>query len=550
MRLLLLNLLVLCVLFAAPFSPAQIWWEPPEKREGPVDKLRVDAAITLGVEFLKKKQRQNGSFPGHGKAYPMGMTALCLLTLAKSGVQLSDPAVTRALDYVRYMPFKKTYSTGCLLMALEALHPENAEEWAKAGVKFLLDTRQVRHGGTWGYPANNYKKTGNLGRPDLSNTQYAVLGLRSGKRLGVKVPAEAFTDVVEFLTRNQRDMGAFNYLGNQQGTGSMTTAGLGIIAIAESAVGKTEVYSRIRADGKTAFKNGMKWFIKNYTVEWNPFGDEGGRNKRQLAYYLYGIERFCDIRGIQFVGEHDWYDDGARFLLANQGHEGNWGRMENTCFAILFLSRSNLSVSREIRTEAVAGRRAELKQQRRTRKARLKPPDRSLVPYIRDWLVIGPIRVRKGNPLDLQEHPRPRGKPSAGAISLKKKWCLYRSPTDCIDLEKFLKKGDRRLAYAATHFRVQEKQDALLWLGTRDAWRIWLNGREVQSRQVRGLNGKDRWRIPCKFRKGINTMILLLEDFNYEWTFHCRVSDPEGAAIPGLLNSTSIARLRKMARNR
>ena len=541
-------LLLLFGVLAGPVPHAQMWWEPPEKGKGPVDELRVDAAITLGVEHIKSKQKKNGSFPGHEGSFPMGMTALCLLTLVKSGVQPSDPAISRALDHLRYMPFRKTYSTGCMLMALEAIHPPNCKEWAEAGVKFLLETRQVKRGGTWGYPDNDWEKTGTLGRPDLSNTQYAILGLRSARRLGVKVPPAAFTDVVEFLVDDQLEKGAFRYEGAHRGSGSMITAGLGIITIAEEVVGKTGTYARIRGEARAAFKRGMNWFKKNYCIEWNPYGDLGARNKQWMAYYLYGIERFCDIRGMSRVGEHDWYKEGARFLLANQGHEGNWGCLEDTCFALLFLSRSHLSVSREIRTEAVEKWRDALERRRAVREARLKPPDPNHVPYVRSWLVLGPFRVKDQNALDLRNHPRPGKKPNRGLVTLKKRWHLYESPTDSVDLEKFLGGGDRRLAYVATHFHVPAEEEVLLWLGTRDAWRVWVNGKEIQSRMVNAMNGKDRWRIPCMFKRGTNTIIALLEDDGYEWTFHFRISDPEGFAVPGLLNSPSFLKLRKMVK--
>jgi len=538
---------VSCLLLAWD-AAAQVWWEPPEKGAGPVDELKVDAAITIGVEQIKAKQKPDGSFPGFEKDFPMGMTALCLLTMVKSGVQPSDPAVTKALDYLRYLPFKKTYSTGCLLMALEAIHPKGAREWAEAGVKFLLETRQVNHGGTWSYPDNNYRETGQLGRPDLSNTQYAVLGLRSAKRLGVKVPAEAFTDVVRFLTRSQKELGAFHYEGGAQGSGSMTTAGLAIITIAEQAVGKSAASAKERAGARAAFKKGMAWFERNFTVEWNPLGDNGARNKGWLAYYLYGIERLCDVRGIKRVGGHDWYAEGARFLLANQSHDGQWGKLEDTCFALLFLSRSHLSVSREIRTEAVADRRAELEGRRREWDARVRPPDPAQVPYVRDWLVLGPFRVKDDNPLDLKAFPRPKGPVRAGAAVLKKRWHAYESPDDAVDLEKLLHGGDRRLAYVATHFHVREAGDVLLWFGTRDSWRVWVNGKEVDSRNVRAMNGPDKWRIPCSFKAGINTVIILAEDHGYEWTFWFRVSDPEGFAIPGLLHASSKSRLKRMVK--
>jgi len=546
-RTLVFGVVVAFATLAGPVAPAQIWWEPPEKGEGAVDELKVDAAITLGVEFLKKKQRKNGSFPGHDQQYPMGMTALCLLTLVKCGVQPFDPAVTRAVDYVRYMPFRKTYSTGCMLMALEALHPKDARQWAEAGVKFLLESRDVRRGGRWSYPNDEWRTSGNVGHVDLSNSQYAILGLRSARRLGVKVPPEAFTDLVSFLVKDQREQGAFRYRGDHDdGTGSMSTAALAIITIAEQEAGKSHEFKKIRADAKDAFKKGMKWFEKNYTVEWNPYGDTGSRSKNNLAYYLYGIERLCDIRGMKTVGDHRWYDDGARFLLANQQPNGSWGSHENTCFALLFLRRAHLSISRELRTESVADRRQELNRRRRSRGKQVRPPDPARVPFVREWLVLGPFAVKNGNAMDSRQNPRLRGKPKAGAVARNKRWQLLKSASDAVNLEEILKPGNRRVAYAACHFHVPREEPVILWLGSPHGWRVWVNGDEVMSRQVKGMGGKDRWRMAWTLRKGFNTVVLLLEDGPREWNFHFRVSDPEGSAVPGLLHAPSTARLKRM----
>jgi len=546
-RALLCGLVIALAASAGPPAPAQLWWEPPEKGEGAVDELKVDAAITLGVEYLKRKQRPDGSFPGHDKAFPMGMTSLCLLTLVKCGVQPLDPAVTNALKYVRYMPFRKTYSTGCMLMALEALHPKDAKAWAEAGVKFLLETRDVAQGGRWSYPNDAWKSTGKLGYVDLSNSQYAILGLRSARRLGVKVPPEAFTDLVAFLTKDQREQGAFRYRGDHDdGTGSMSTAALAIITIAEQEAGKSRAFKKIRGDAKAAFKKGLLWFEKNYTVEWNPHGDTGSRSKNNLAYYLYGIERLCDIRGMKTVGDHRWYDDGARFLLANQRPNGSWGSNENTCFALLFLRRAHLSISRELRTESVAERRKELNRRRRSRGKQVRPPDPREVPFVRDWLVLGPFAVKDENAMDPRRHPRVKGRPKAGAVARNKRWQLLESGSDAVNLEEVLKPGHRRVAYVASYFYVPREAPVILWLGSPHGWRVWVNGDEVMSRQVKGMGGKDRWRMAWTFRKGFNNVMVLLEDGRREWNFHFRVSDPEGRAIPGLLHAPSTARLKRM----
>ena len=60
-------------------------------------------------------------------------------------------------------------------------------------------------------------------------------------------------------------------------------------------------------------------------------------------YYLYGLERMGALVGVAFLGEHDWYQEGARYLVARQDEEGSWQGgtdLSETCFALLFLKRA------------------------------------------------------------------------------------------------------------------------------------------------------------------------------------------------------------------
>ena len=71
----------------------------------------------------------------------------------------------------------------------------------------------------------------------------------------------------------------------------------------------------------------------------------GGGN---VLYYLYGLERAGRLSGRRFFGAHDWYREGAEFLIKNQlPRDGSWrgnGHGETdeivaTSFALLFLSK-------------------------------------------------------------------------------------------------------------------------------------------------------------------------------------------------------------------
>lgn len=74
--------------------------------------------------------------------------------------------------------------------------------------------------------------------------------------------------------------------------------------------------------------------------------------------YLYGLERAGDLLGLRFFGKHDWYREGAEFLIGAQQAGGSWpgvakgapnahGETEllRTCFALLFLKRATIPPS-------------------------------------------------------------------------------------------------------------------------------------------------------------------------------------------------------------
>jgi hypothetical protein len=75
-------------------------------------------------------------------------------------------------------------------------------------------------------------------------------------------------------------------------------------------------------------------------VPWfNPRGDE--------FYFLWALERVAVAYGLKTIGNRDWYAWGAEVLLARQQRggvwEGQYGESVDTCFALLFLRRANLS---------------------------------------------------------------------------------------------------------------------------------------------------------------------------------------------------------------
>ncbi len=72
-----------------------------------------------------------------------------------------------------------------------------------------------------------------------------------------------------------------------------------------------------------------------------------------MLYYLYGLERVGRLTNQRFIGRHDWYREGAEYLVSKQDRlSGFWkgvGLAEDnphigTSFALLFLSKGRRPV--------------------------------------------------------------------------------------------------------------------------------------------------------------------------------------------------------------
>ena len=298
--------------------------------------LKVNKAIDRGVEWLMQKQYLDGSFVDYMAGYPTGCTALGLYTLLKSGVSKKHLAVRKAAAFLRVHRPAKTYSTACQLLAFVALGKAEDEELIGDLVAQLLQFQKSNGG--WGYPG---------GAVDLSNTQYAALALHMASLKGHKVPRRAWIKLASCALRHLRETeknayapAGFGYRPGTTATGSMTSAGIGTLAICDLQL------RRKNNEVSVAIKRGIQWLGRYFSPSSNMFAP----NQTWVYYYLYGLERAGGLTGEDRFGPHDWYRAGARWLVGKQATEGAWPvgaskTATNTCFALLFLSKATGSVT-------------------------------------------------------------------------------------------------------------------------------------------------------------------------------------------------------------
>jgi len=373
-------------------------WEPDSRDF----RKRVNDAIRRGEEFLEKS---NPSGIG-----PVALTALTLLKSNPDRdrpavarllelVRQAQPDRTyelavciQALE-AYYEPANETEQlrSGLITEPAERHLSESDMRLVEAWTKRLLANRSKSGGNRWRF---HYTPDGGY---DNSNTQFAALGLQSAERCGVEIPKAVWEGLAWHFSRDQLDgdkkdavrmtlIGykklaemkrrsaggtysssrgskvmprGFNYhkpdetrAGRrisarapkiQPAYGSMTCAGVTGLTIAQSGLAK-----RRRRDSKllgrleVGRREGFAWLYANYDVRRNP-------NKEQswYYYYLYSLERTCELSGIALLHDHNWYFDGAMQLVTSQKRNGGWnggrrgrGAVIDTCFAILFLKRA------------------------------------------------------------------------------------------------------------------------------------------------------------------------------------------------------------------
>jgi hypothetical protein len=408
-----------------PLALASCWLLPgrvgaaePRIERKPEFVSRVNSAIENGVKWLRGAQQPGGlyrEYPG----YAGGTTALAYYTLRTCGVAKDDPAAVRAFSAMKqtFEAAKRrgeltTYTVALFCMALAeraeiapaadkqggsepALSAEDVA-WMKELVRLLEEWQDER--GRWWYP----REGGNGRAYDNSNTQYALLGLKAASRAGAKVKSSTWSRSLKHFLDAQEDGGpsvprfqpgekgrtnaaatdrarGWGYQDGGGAYGSMTAGGVGSVVICRSELlGSSNYPPGLDAKAEQSVRDGVAWLGRWFAVDTNPAPPVS----RQFTmggpmwhyYYLYALERAGVLAGVEWMGEHDWYGEGAEFLLKDQLASGAWAQADgpaagavpmgrpaaiddtnsviSTAFALLFLKKGTLPVARGALTKS------------------------------------------------------------------------------------------------------------------------------------------------------------------------------------------------------
>ena len=312
---------------------------------------QIEVAIEKARNYLVGQQRGDGSWecsmrPNETR---VGATSLVTLALLNAGLPPEHPTMAKALNWLRSQTPDETYSVSLQTMVLALVAPDADRLQLARNVKWLEDG-QIRQGataGSWSYHHNR-------GNGDNSNSQYAMLGLHEASEAGIQVDPDVWQLAQKYWVSCQVNDGSWGYtLGNLGGSGSMTCAGITSLWITSQHL--------LAADAKAAgdsvtccgggrspqqLERGLAWLGSRFSVVENP----GTRGQTWLYFYLYGLAGVGRFTARRYIGNADWYLEGAKMFIASQdpldgtfkgSHED---KVVATSFALLFLAKGRRPV--------------------------------------------------------------------------------------------------------------------------------------------------------------------------------------------------------------
>jgi hypothetical protein len=366
---------------------------------------RVMAAIAAGTGFVREAIDEKKSFlvdsgGGDERNYGSGRLALGLLTMVHGLCPASDPVLVRGFDELRKRHIEDTYSLGAALMAMASRYaPPGEAERIRAGLLAAplprkLDERDHKVAQKWVKqllenidprtdPAQVLRFNYTAGpRYDTSLQQYGLLGLWSAQMCGIELPPGVFAAAARQLLAVQGPPNArlalrlatYAELREVAGTdqlpggpaqnakvrgfayeqpteppfGSMTSAGISGLLLARAGMSAQGGADRaLVTQIEDAVRDGFAWLASEFTVRSNPGFAE--RADHHWYYWLYGLERSCELATIARLHDRDWYYEGGLQLLSQQQGNGSFRAehpssllLDSTCFAVLFLAKSTV----------------------------------------------------------------------------------------------------------------------------------------------------------------------------------------------------------------
>jgi hypothetical protein len=268
------------------------------------------------------------------------------------------------------------------------------------------------------------------------------------------------------------------------------------------------------------------WFESRLDVAKNAWGARAWTPGFQYPY-LWAIERYGGLTNQPKLGGRDWYAEGAEWLIEGQLPGGDWGKTEDTCFALLFLRRATVTEDEGVGAfdDALA---------RPVKPAIAYPAADSL--RITDWLAAGPWTDRDfGTLLAKPPFDPAKEKPREGANVAKKPWRRIALKADgWSNLDEVLAtECDRGIVALATsiEWTHDEPLEAVLWFDIEDGYDLYLDGARVANDNRAQGPIDNSVRVPVSLARGKHSLVCVVEDALGSAVFGARICGDDGKRL-------------------
>ena len=336
----------------------------------------IESSIFNGLRYLRTHQLANGSWSNDP-----AVTSLAVLAMLNAGYDETDQIVAGGIQYVlsrinsapdgsvHNNSGRYTYYTSIAILPLVATHNSEYHNEIKRMRDWLIGSQWDEacfygsvNESNWYYGGFGY---GNSGRPDLSNTQWALMGLKAADREMDTVACDSYKKALIFLGCCQHaDGGSMYHPSHAYGSiHTMTAASVWGYSICNVSDQCSEVDDNIHA----GIDSGIQWLSDRYSVTNND-----GWGTRFEYYYAVTLAKALVMSHKTKLGTHVWFEDLAIHLIARQGAGGNWpytalrgldaqgDREMNTCWSILSLQTRSLPPNADVSMSIILKSHADL----------------------------------------------------------------------------------------------------------------------------------------------------------------------------------------------
>jgi hypothetical protein len=162
--------------------------------------------------------------------------------------------------------------------------------------------------------------------------------------------------------------------------------------------------------------------------------------------------------------------------------------------------------------------------------------------FLKDWLVLGPILVFGDDISDADKFADGASQMAAfdenkfdintvePVVSIDGKqyyWEKYSSGAEIIEFAWLFGYHGFADAYARAQIEMAEDTRVLLAIGDDDRIKVWLNGELVHEDRNGGSMDVDKALVPVTLRKGLNDLILKVQNGIFEWEFAVRIFEAD-----------------------